>query len=91
MGLSGLCMSILNKAAQPRAISHLAVVDGLGRNFFGRRAYRIEIDASIWYQHSLTSKSAGDTGVSSELRMLFFRLHRLGLFACPDVFRHLTD
>ncbi|KAK0471339.1 PIN domain-like protein [Armillaria luteobubalina] len=66
MGAPGL-WDILNKAAQPRAISHLAVVDGFERNSFGR----------IWYQHSLTSKSAGDTGGNPELRMLFFRLHRL--------------
>ncbi|KAK0449863.1 hypothetical protein EV421DRAFT_2032073 [Armillaria borealis] len=76
MGVPGL-WDILNKAAQPRAISHLAAVDGFERNASGRRAYRIGIDASIWYQHSLTSKSAGDTGDNPELRMLFFRLCRL--------------
>ncbi|KAK0218402.1 PIN domain-like protein [Armillaria nabsnona] len=72
MGVPSL-WDILNKAAQSQAISHLAAVDGFERNTSGR----IGIDASIWYQHSLTPKSAGDIGDNPELRMLFFRLRRL--------------
>ncbi|KAG7450933.1 uncharacterized protein BT62DRAFT_926605 [Guyanagaster necrorhizus] len=64
----------IEQGAQPWAISHLAVVDGFERNI---SAYRIGIDSSIWYQHSVTSKRAGDIGDNPELRILFFRLRRL--------------
>lgn len=39
-----------------------------------RRAYRIGIDASIWYHHA----SYGKGGENPEVRTLFFRLKSLG-------------
>lgn len=50
------------------------MVDGFENNISGRRAYRIGIDASIWYQHAEHSTKAGD---NPELRLLFFRLAKL--------------
>ncbi|KAL6308181.1 hypothetical protein BKA93DRAFT_700456, partial [Sparassis latifolia] len=64
---------ILIKAGRSRSLAHLAVVDGFEKNEFGCRAYRVGIDASIWYQHATFSKG----GENPELRLLFFRLRAL--------------
>ena len=66
-------MQILNKAGQSRSLTHVAIVDGFESNISGRRAYRVGIDASIWYQHASFSKG----GENPELRLLFFRLRSL--------------
>ncbi|PCH43505.1 hypothetical protein WOLCODRAFT_144540 [Wolfiporia cocos MD-104 SS10] len=64
---------ILSKAGQSRSLAYLAVVDGFEKNESGRRAYRIGIDASLWYQHAEYSKG----GANPEIRTLFFRLRSL--------------
>ncbi|PSR87077.1 hypothetical protein PHLCEN_2v5247 [Hermanssonia centrifuga] len=61
---------VLQPASQSRSLAHLAVVDGFEKNESGRRALRIGIDASLWFQHAYSSKG----GANPEIRMLFFRL-----------------
>ncbi|KAI0063521.1 hypothetical protein BV25DRAFT_1837513 [Artomyces pyxidatus] len=78
MGVSGLWdlsshPQILHPAGQSRSLDHLAVVDGFESNKSGKRAYRVGIDASLWYAHAVFSKG----GENPELRMLFFRLRNL--------------
>ncbi|KAH7915223.1 hypothetical protein BJ138DRAFT_1055368 [Hygrophoropsis aurantiaca] len=72
MGVQGL-WDIINKAGQSRSLAILAVTDGFEKNTSGRRALRVGIDASIWYQHASFSKG----GENPELRLLFFRLRSL--------------
>ncbi|KZT08478.1 PIN domain-like protein [Laetiporus sulphureus 93-53] len=72
MGVQGL-WQILHKVGQSRSLTHLAVVDGFEGNQSGRRAYRVGIDASIWFYHVGHVKG----GKNPELRTLFFRLRRL--------------
>ncbi|KAG2036965.1 PIN domain-like protein, partial [Suillus americanus] len=69
MGVQGL-WEVVNKAGQSRSLSNLAVKEGFEKNHSGIRAFRIGIDASIWYQHCVHSKG----GENPELRLLFFRL-----------------
>ncbi|KAG1844175.1 hypothetical protein DFJ58DRAFT_747692 [Suillus subalutaceus] len=69
MGVQGL-WEVVNKAGQSRSLSNLAVKEGFEKNHSGKRAFRIGIDASIWYQHCVHSKG----GENPELRLLFFRL-----------------
>ena len=66
-------LKIIGPAGVSRSLTHLAVVDGFESNSSGRRAYRIGIDASIWYKHAAFSKG----GENPELRLLFFRLRHL--------------
>ncbi|KDQ57718.1 hypothetical protein JAAARDRAFT_273139 [Jaapia argillacea MUCL 33604] len=72
MGVQGL-WDIINKAGVSRSLTHLAVVEGFEANTSGRRAFRVGIDASIWYQHARFSKG----GENPELRLLFFRVRAL--------------
>ncbi|KAL5507252.1 hypothetical protein ACEPAH_6708 [Sanghuangporus vaninii] len=44
-------------------------IDAFESNLSGKRAYRVGIDASIWYKHAAYSKG----GENPELRLLFFR------------------
>ena len=44
-------------------------IDGFESNSSGKRAYRVGIDASLWYKHAAYSKG----GENPELRLLFFR------------------
>ncbi|EAU91346.2 hypothetical protein CC1G_07381 [Coprinopsis cinerea okayama7 len=48
----------------------MAVADGFEKNSSGHRAYRVGIDASIWFKHSTFSKG----GENHELRTLFFKI-----------------
>ncbi|KAH9830729.1 PIN domain-like protein, partial [Rhodofomes roseus] len=73
MGVQGL-WDVLSKARQSRSLAHLAVIDGFETNTSGRRAYRVGIDASIWYQHAMHIPKKG---ANPELRLLFFRLLKL--------------
>lgn len=61
---------VVNKAGQSRSLSNLAIIEGFEKNHSGKRAFRIGIDASIWYRHCVHSKG----GENPELRLLFFRL-----------------
>ncbi|EED79402.1 predicted protein, partial [Postia placenta Mad-698-R] len=81
MGVQGL-WDILNKAGQSRAFKNLTVVDGFEENESGRRAYRVGIDASIWYHHATFSKG----GENPELRLFFFRLCKLLEFPLIPLF-----
>ena len=63
----------MSKAGESRSLAHLAVVDGFESNHSGRRAYRVGIDASLWYTHAAFSKG----GENPQLRLLFFRLRSL--------------
>ncbi|EKM52630.1 uncharacterized protein PHACADRAFT_149458 [Phanerochaete carnosa HHB-10118-sp] len=73
MGVSGL-WDVLRPAGTSRSFTAIAV-DGFAdtgstRNF---RAFRVGIDASIWFVHS----TYGKEGENPELRTIFFRLIRL--------------
>ncbi|KAI0320768.1 hypothetical protein OF83DRAFT_1169029 [Amylostereum chailletii] len=70
MGVPGL-WEIVKQTGQSHSLAHLTVVEGFESNHSGRRAYRIGIDASIWYSHAASSKG----GENPELRLLFYRLH----------------
>ncbi|KAI0056173.1 PIN domain-like protein, partial [Artomyces pyxidatus] len=72
MGISGL-WNILHPAGQSRSFDHLAVADGFESNQSGKRAYRIGVDASLWFAHA----SFGKGGTNPELRLLFYRLQDL--------------
>ncbi|TFK54033.1 PIN domain-like protein [Heliocybe sulcata] len=72
MGVQGL-WEVLQPAGQSRSLKHLAVVDGFDKNTSGKRAFRIGIDASLWFQHSYSSQG----GENPQLRLLFFRLAQL--------------
>ncbi|EJU00525.1 PIN domain-like protein, partial [Dacryopinax primogenitus] len=72
MGIPGL-WDILRPAGKSRSLTHLTVVDGFLRNSSGKRAYRIGIDASIWFFHA----NGGQGGENPELRTLYFRCCRL--------------
>ncbi|KAF5385984.1 hypothetical protein D9615_002413 [Tricholomella constricta] len=72
MGVPGL-WEYLNDIGQQRALAHLAVVDGFEKNKSAKRAYRIGVDVSIWYNHALYSKE----GENPQLRLMFFRLRQL--------------
>lgn len=65
--------------SQSRALAHLAVVDGFENNVSGRRAFRVGIDASLWYQHAtgFVRYVTRDIGANPEIRCLFFRLCNL--------------
>jgi hypothetical protein len=60
MGVQGL-WNALNKAGQSRSLAHLAVVDGFEGNKSGKRAYRVGIDASIWYVVIVWHNFGGDS------------------------------
>ncbi|TDL24180.1 PIN domain-like protein [Rickenella mellea] len=72
MGVLGL-WDIITLSGQSRSLTHLAVVDGFDSNASSKRAYRVGIDASIWYKHAAFSKG----GENPELRLLFFRAVKL--------------
>ncbi|KAI5123989.1 hypothetical protein M0805_006400 [Coniferiporia weirii] len=72
MGVNGL-WDILVPAGKSRSLVHLSVVDGFERNDSNKRAYRVGVDASIWYKHATYSKE----GDNPELRLLFFRVKEL--------------
>ncbi|KAF8879681.1 hypothetical protein CPB85DRAFT_1443135 [Mucidula mucida] len=52
-------------------------MDGFEKNVSGRRAYRLGIDASIWFQHASTSKTQGHTGENPELQNILFKFKSL--------------
>lgn len=64
---------VLRPVGKPRALTHLAVVDGFEANLSGVRGFRVGIDASIWFYHA----TYGREGENPELRTLFFRCARL--------------
>jgi hypothetical protein len=64
---------IIRPAGQSRSLANIAVVDGFDANSSSKRAFRVGIDASIWYHHASFSKG----GENPELRLLFFRLRNL--------------
>ncbi|KZT59548.1 hypothetical protein CALCODRAFT_466702 [Calocera cornea HHB12733] len=72
MGIPGL-WDILRPAGKSRSLTHLTVVDGFEENPSGKRAYRVGIDASIWFFHA----NGGQGGENPELRTLYFRCCRL--------------
>ncbi|KAK7688432.1 hypothetical protein QCA50_007970 [Cerrena zonata] len=72
MGVAGL-WDVLRPVGKPRALTHLAVVDGFETNSSGVRGFRVGIDASIWFYHA----TYGREGENPELRTLFFRCARL--------------
>ena len=65
-------------------MAQIAVVDGFEKNTSGRRAFRIGVDASIWYQHAM--HTAKKKGANPELRLLFFRLLRFARLPFIPVF-----
>ncbi|KAI0040641.1 hypothetical protein FA95DRAFT_1599352 [Auriscalpium vulgare] len=81
MGVSGL-WDILHSAGQSRALTNIAAVDGFEANTSGRRGYRVGIDASLWYTHTMGSKG----GENPELRMLFFRVRALAAMPLLPLF-----
>lgn len=78
------CHQVLSKAGQSRSLANIAVVDGFEKNTSGRRAFRIGVDASIWYQHAM--HTAKKKGANPELRLLFFRLLRFARLPFIPVF-----
>ncbi|KAJ3522271.1 hypothetical protein NM688_g8897 [Phlebia brevispora] len=78
MGVQGL-WEILQPTAESRSLAHLAVVDGFESNSSERRAFRIGIDASLWYQHASgwVRYAKRDIGANPDVRTLFFRLCNL--------------
>ncbi|KZO91641.1 hypothetical protein CALVIDRAFT_505443 [Calocera viscosa TUFC12733] len=72
MGIPGL-WDIIRPAGKSRSLTHLTVVDGFEDNPSGKRAYRVGIDASIWFFHA----NGGQGGENPELRTLYFRCCRL--------------
>ncbi|KAH9485284.1 Flap endonuclease GEN-like protein 1 [Psilocybe cubensis] len=69
MGVPGL-WDVLNKVGKSTSIVRLSVHEGFDKNQSRRRAYRIGVDASIWFHHATFSKQ----GENPEARGLFFRL-----------------
>lgn len=63
---------ILRPAGETRSLVHLSVETGFIENKNGHRAYRIGIDASIWFFHA----QGGREGENPELRTIFFRCAR---------------
>lgn len=57
------------------------MTDGFEQNTSGRRALRVGIDASLWYEHAFAFSSRAsrghDIGANPEIRLLFFRLANL--------------
>ncbi|KAI0341275.1 hypothetical protein BDW22DRAFT_343822 [Trametopsis cervina] len=78
MGVPGL-WATLREAGVPRSLTDIAVTDGfLAANpphgaASHPRAFRIGIDASIWFVHA----EYGKEGENPELRTIFFRLTKL--------------
>ena len=71
----------VNKAGQSRSSANLAITEGFDKSHSGACAFRIDIDASIWYQHCAHSKGGGPE--SPDLRLLLFHLCSLArLFYC---------
>lgn len=73
MGVAGL-WDVLRPAGSSRSFTAIAV-DGFNDNASERnfRAFRVGVDASIWFVHS----TYGKEGENPELRTIFFRLIRL--------------
>jgi Holliday junction resolvase YEN1 len=63
-----------NKAGQSRSSANLAITEGFDKNHSGACAFRIGIDASIWYQHCAHSKG----GESPDLRLLVLSFVLIG-------------
>ncbi|THH33505.1 hypothetical protein EUX98_g629 [Antrodiella citrinella] len=72
MGVQGL-WEVIGPAGKSRSLANLAVVEGFEGNASGRRAFKLGIDASLWYQHASACKG----GVNPEIRLLYFRLLNL--------------
>lgn len=53
MGVPGLWDAV-NPASVSRSLANIDVVDGFEGNKSGKRAYRVGIDASIWYMYYAT-------------------------------------
>lgn len=66
-------IQILSPAGESRSLANLAVIDGFEDNASGKRAFRLGIDASIWYQHAQYTPG----GANPQVRQLFFRLLNL--------------
>lgn len=63
-------LQILRPTGEVHSLTHLALQSGFESS--GHRAYRIGIDASIWFFHA----QGGREGENPELRTLFFRCSR---------------
>ncbi|KAH8102504.1 hypothetical protein BXZ70DRAFT_928765 [Cristinia sonorae] len=72
MGIQGL-WELLQPAGVSRSLHNIAVVDGFERNPSGKRAFRLGIDISIWYEHAQFAKG----GANPDIRLLFYRLLNL--------------
>ncbi|KIM45153.1 hypothetical protein M413DRAFT_441836 [Hebeloma cylindrosporum] len=81
MGVPGL-WEVLNPVGTSTSLAQLAVVNGFETNISRLRAYRIGIDASIWFHHAAFSKG----GENPELRGLFFKLVFLAKLPIVPVF-----
>jgi hypothetical protein len=68
-------LKVLHPVAVNRSFANLAVEDGFVANKDVLRAYRIGIDASIWFFHT----QSGQHGKNPELRVIFFH-------CCQSVF-----
>jgi Holliday junction resolvase YEN1 len=72
MFLSISCIQLLRPTGEAHSLTKLAVQSGFVDNCYDNRAYRIGIDASIWFFHA----QGGREGENPELRTLFFRCAR---------------
>ncbi|GJJ07649.1 hypothetical protein Clacol_001853 [Clathrus columnatus] len=72
MGVPGL-WDLLRPCGETYSLLNLAVDSGFLKNQNGHRAYRLGIDASIWFFHA----QGGREGENPELRTIFFRCARL--------------
>jgi hypothetical protein len=63
--LVNICQ-IIRPAGQSRSLAHIAVVDGFDTNSSSKRAFRVGIDASIWYYHASSSKGGKNPELTRE-------------------------
>ena len=61
---------------------NLTIQEGFEGNKSGRRAYRLGIDASLWYAHAACAKG----GENPQLRLLYFRCLKLAKLAIVPYF-----
>ncbi len=76
---------VLQPAGRSRSFKNLVVSDGFESNASGRRAYRIGVDCSLWYQQVQTTKGH-NKGENPLLRGLFFKVTALAQLPLVPVF-----
>ncbi|KJA27753.1 hypothetical protein HYPSUDRAFT_34888 [Hypholoma sublateritium FD-334 SS-4] len=81
MGVPGL-WEVLEDAGTVISIAKLAAIDGFQQNSSGRRAYRVGIDVSIWFEHAKASRGGDNPAV----RGLFFQLAKLSKMSLIPLF-----